>query len=139
MRVAPVSTFLMVTATSGRAAPVWFVTTPERLAPVWAHAAPSMQRKATIKARATAMGRYFTSLSPSMYLFVYRTDRAAHLGGNPGAHDFRRFDKRCQTALIRFAGTLLPDELASQQACQTVAMKWEGYSRMIMTSVDFTK
>jgi hypothetical protein len=38
VRVAPVSTFLIVTATSGRAAPVWFVTTPERLAPVWAHA-----------------------------------------------------------------------------------------------------
>jgi hypothetical protein len=38
VRVSPVSTFLMVTATSGRVAPAWFVTTPERLAPVWAHA-----------------------------------------------------------------------------------------------------
>jgi hypothetical protein len=35
--VAPVSTFLIVTATSGTGAPVLSVTTPERLAPVWAH------------------------------------------------------------------------------------------------------
>ncbi len=75
VRVAPVSTFLIVTATSGRAAPVWSVTTPERLAPVWAHAAPSMQRKATVETMATAIGRYFTSLSPSIHLLSDRSSR----------------------------------------------------------------
>src|ERR1700722_9632833 len=38
VRVVPVSTFLIVTATSRRPAPVWSVTTPERLASVWARA-----------------------------------------------------------------------------------------------------
>ena len=38
VRVAPVSTFLSVTSTLRRAAPVWSVTTPERVAPVCAHA-----------------------------------------------------------------------------------------------------
>jgi len=52
----PVSTFLIVTATSGRAAPVWFVTTPERLAPVWAHPgnAPIASHKSSKKGWASS-------------------------------------------------------------------------------------
>src|SRR5580693_1799591 len=45
VRFAPVSTFLIVTVTSRRAAPAWSVTTPERLAPVWAHAGIAGHRK----------------------------------------------------------------------------------------------
>jgi hypothetical protein len=46
----------MVTATSGRAAPVWSVTTPERLAPVWAHAgnAPIAIHKSSKRAWASS-------------------------------------------------------------------------------------
>jgi hypothetical protein len=42
-------------------------------------------------------------------------------------------------SLIRFRGHAFLMKSQISKRCQTVATKWESYSRMIMTSVDFTK
>src|SRR3984885_12422589 len=90
--------FLIVTATSRMIAPFWSVTAPERLAPIWARATPPTQRKATSDASAMAKGRYFTGFLLLLLTGWFKPP----ISRGCGADDFRRLNKRCQTASIRF-------------------------------------